>query len=162
MLKKLTAFAVFTLFLGVLPLGAHARGPQGCDARRAVRAENGRVAANIDFTFVGRHGHEHNSDRIQGDARSFSVVVEYKHLEDTHAQRLVLFSPDGSLFRRFSTTFSSSGKRTEVTTVVPVVGTAISDSGLFGDWCAEVFLDGDATPIVAKSFEVAKPRDHRR
>jgi hypothetical protein len=160
MLKNLTAFAVFTLFLGVLPLGAHARGLQGCDTRRAVRAESGRVPAEIAFSSVGRQGQEHHGDRVQGDARSLSVVVEYRRLEDAHAQRLVLYSPDGSLFRRFTTTFTATGRQTEVTTTVPVVGSAIADAGLFGEWCAEVFLDDDAAPTVARSFEVVKP--HRR
>jgi hypothetical protein len=160
-MKKLAAALIaFFLMLGILPLGANARGPEGCDTRRAVRAESGRTPATIEFESVGPRGRERHGDRIQGDARSLSVVVEWKHLEDVHAQRLALYAPDGSLFRRFTTTFAAHGKQTDVTSTLPVVGSAISDAGLFGEWCAEVFLDDDATPVVAKSFEVLKPHHH--
>jgi hypothetical protein len=106
---------------------------------------------------VGPRGHERRGDRIHGDARSLGVVVEWKHLEDVHAQRLELYSPDGSLFRRFTTTFAAHGKQTHVTTTLPVVGTALTDAGLFGEWCAEVFLDDDDTPVVARSFDLVNP-----
>jgi len=41
-------------------------------------------------------------------------------------------------------------------TRVPVAGSSIADSSLFGDWCAEVFLDDDA-PIARRRFELLEP-----
>jgi hypothetical protein len=158
MLKIATALVTFTLFLGVLPLGARARAPQGCDVRRALRAEHGRAAARIEFETVGPRGRARRGDRISGEARELRVVVEYRGLQDIHAQRLALYTPDGSLFRRFTTTFSARGRVTAVPTVVPVAGTAMTDAGLFGEWCAEVLLDDDDTPVVARSFDLVQPR----
>jgi hypothetical protein len=39
-----------------------------------------------------------------------------------------------------------------ITTRLPVTGSAITDSGLYGEWCAEVFLDDDAAPIARCRF----------
>jgi hypothetical protein len=144
--------------LGILPLPSHARRQEGCDARHAVRAAHGRDEAAIEFESLGRRGRERHGARVPGDAREVRVVVHWKHLDDVHQQRLELYAPDGSLYRRFATAFTGAGRKaTSVETVVPVVGTAMSDAGLYGDWCALVFLDDDDTPVVARSFELVKP-----
>jgi len=44
-----------------------------------------------------------------------------------------------------------------VTTRLPVTGSAITDSGLYGEWCAEVFLDDDDAPIARRRFFLTPP-----
>ena len=39
----------------------------------------------------------------------------------------------------------------------PVAGSSITDSGLLGEWCAEVFLDDEDAPIARRRFELLAP-----
>jgi hypothetical protein len=70
---------------------------------------------------------------------------------------LEVSSPDGALFQRFAATFVGSGRPVTVTTRLPVTGSAITDSGLYGEWCAEVFLDDDDAPIARRRFFLTPP-----
>jgi len=39
----------------------------------------------------------------------------------------------------------------------PVAGSSITDSGLLGEWCAEVFLDDEEAPIARRRFDLLVP-----
>jgi hypothetical protein len=43
------------------------------------------------------------------------------------------------------------------TTRLPVTGSSITDSGLYGEWCAEVFLDDEDAPIARRRFILTDP-----
>jgi hypothetical protein len=44
-----------------------------------------------------------------------------------------------------------------VTTRLPVTGSSITDAGLYGEWCAEVFLDDEDAPIARRRFILTAP-----
>ena len=63
--------------------------------------------------------------------------------------------PSGFAEARMS--FVGTGRPVTVTTRLPVTGSAITDSGLYGEWCAEVFLDDDDAPIARRRFFLTPP-----
>jgi hypothetical protein len=152
------------LALGLLPPPARAhrdrddRRDDRCEVRHAQRRVHGRVDAAVHFLSQGRHGRPHRGAHIAGETRDLRVTVEWKHLDDSHHQRLELYAPDGSLYQRFVTAFAAGGRATSVETIVAVAGTSITGAGLYGGWCVEVFLDEDDTPVVARPFELSEPR----
>jgi hypothetical protein len=75
----------------------------------------------------------------------------------THTQRLELFAPDGSLYRRLSVSFDANAlPRTQgrvlVQTLLPVGGTWITEYSLFGAWRVDVYLGSQSTPVTTASF----------
>jgi hypothetical protein len=72
-------------------------------------------------------------------------------------QRLELFAPDGSLYRRVSAAFDANAlPRTQgrvlVQTPLPVGGTWITEYSLFGTWRVDVYLAGQSSPVTTASF----------
>jgi len=78
-------------------------------------------------------------------------------VEQVHQQRVELASPDGALYRRFASTFTWTGRPVSVITRLPVTASAITDSGLYGEWCAEVFLYDEDAPIARRRFVLTPP-----
>jgi hypothetical protein len=73
----------------------------------------------------------------------------------TQTQRLELFAPDGSLYRRFSTAFDANAAtsgNTVVETRLPVGGTWITEYSLYGAWRVDVYLAGQPTLVTSASF----------
>ena len=125
---------------------------------RRVRLPDGFAEARLSFLGVLTSGSAHVGAHFSGgDLRELRVTVSWTELEQAHQQRLELYSPDGSLYQRFTASFTGARRPVPVVTRVPVAGTSITDAGLFGEWCAEVFLDDEDAPIARRRFELVAP-----
>ena len=141
----LTAVALSALLWGLAPCGLEAG-----EARLSFvgHLQHGRVQGGTEF-----------SAQSLGDLR---IVVEYRDLSGiNHTQRIELYSPDGSLYQRFSTAFKvaatvaklkASDRWEPVETRLPVWGTWITQYSLFGAWLVEVYLDRERMPITTGVF----------
>lgn len=119
--------------------------------------------ARVHFTAMlddGRRMRGHGRYGFPADSvRELLIVVDWKGLAGSHIQRLELYAPDGALYQRFTTGFSGAGRRTApVETTLPVSGTPITQSSLFGEWCAEVYLDSEDAPIARQRFHLRPSR----
>jgi hypothetical protein len=125
---------------------------------RRVRLPDGFATARVSFVGVLGNGHNRSGESFPShDLRELRLVVEWTEIEKVHHQRLELTSPDGALHQRFASTFTGTGRPVSVVTRLPVAGSAITDSGLYGEWCAEVFLDDEDAPIARRRFFLTPP-----
>jgi hypothetical protein len=125
---------------------------------RRVRLPTGFATARMSFVGVLGNGRNRTGESFPGnDLRELRLVVEWTEIEKVHHQRLELTSPDGALYQRFASTFTGTGRSLSVVTRLPVTGSAITDSGLYGEWCAEVFLDDEDAPIARRRFFLTPP-----
>ena len=125
---------------------------------RRVRLPDGFAAARLSFVGLARNGRSRVGDDFAGaDLRELRLVAEWTDVEGPHLQRLELYSPDGSLYQRLTGTFSGTGRPVSVTTRLLVSGTPIVESGLYGDWCVELFLDQEEAPIARRGFSLTPP-----
>ena len=125
---------------------------------RRVRLPGGFAEARLSFTGILASGRNRVGEQfLGGDLRELRIGVTWVDAEHAHMQRLELYSPDGSLYQRFITAFTGDRRSVAVTTRLPVAGTSITDSGLYGEWCAEVFLDNEDAPIARRRFEIVAP-----
>jgi hypothetical protein len=137
---------------------ARAQAADCTQQHRRIRLPDGFAAARLSFVGLGRNGRSHvGDDFASADLREMRLVAEWTDVEGPHLQRLELYSPDGSLYQRFTGTFSGTGRPVSVATRLPVSGTPIVDSGLYGDWCVELFLDEEEAPIARRGFSLAPP-----
>jgi hypothetical protein len=148
--------------LFVLPLTgltpARADGDTCTRQSRRVRLPSGFAEARVSFVGVLTNGRNRTGESFPGnDLRELRLVVEWTEIEKVHHQRVELSSPDGALYQRFASTFTGSGRPVSVITRLPVTGSAITDSGLYGEWCAEVFLDDEDAPIARRRFFLTPP-----
>ena len=153
--------AVAALLL-LLPVGAVtlARGDEdNCTQQsRRVRVPGGFAEARVSFVGVLTNGRNRTGESFPGSGlRELRLVVDWTELEKVHHQRIELSSPDGELYQRFATTFTGTGRSVSTTTRMPVTGSSITDSGLYGEWCAEVFLDDEDAPIARRRFFLTAP-----
>ncbi len=86
---------------------------------------------------------------LSGMLRDLRILVGWQNLSSSHTQRLDLYSPDGSLYQRFSTQFANASS---VQADLPVGGTWITEFSLFGAWQVDVFLDTGTMPITTGVF----------
>ena len=125
---------------------------------RRVRLPSGFAEARVSFVGVLGNGRNRTGESFPGsDLRELRLIVEWTEIEKVHHQRLEVVSPDGALYQRFASTFTGSGRPLSVITRLPVTGSAITDSGLYGEWCAEVFLDDEDAPIARRRFFLTPP-----
>jgi hypothetical protein len=125
---------------------------------RRVRLPDGFVQARLSFNGVLKNGRARVGDQFDvGNLRELRVIVSWTQAEDGHVQRVDLYAPDGSLYQRFADSFTGERRPVSVVTRVPVAGSSITDSSLFGAWCAEVFLDDDDAPIARRRFDLNAP-----
>jgi hypothetical protein len=125
---------------------------------RRVRLPAGMVEARLSFNGVLKNGHTRVGESFDtGTLRELRVIVSWTEAEDGHVQRVDLYAPDGSLYQRFASAFTGDRRPVAVVTRVPVAGSSITDSGLVGEWCAEVFLDDEDAPIARRRFELLAP-----
>ena len=159
MTRRALAAAVLLL---VLPLAgvAPARADQDSCSRqsRRVRLPGGFAEARVSFVGVLTSGRNRTGESFpSSDLRELRLVVEWTEIEKVHHQRVELSSPDGALYQRINSTFAGTGRPVSITTRLPVTGSAITDSGLYGEWCAEVFLDDEDAPIARRRFFLTPP-----
>ncbi len=153
--------AVAALLL-LLPVGAvtPARGDEdNCTQQsRRIRVPGGFAEARVSFVGVLTNGRNRTGESFPGSGlRELRLVVDWTELEKVHHQRIELSSPDGELYQRFATTFTGTGRSVSTTTRMPVTGSSITDSGLYGEWCAAVFLDDEDAPIARRRFFLTAP-----
>ena len=125
---------------------------------RRVRLPDGFAQARVTFMGVLTSGHSWTGESFPGDGlRELRLVVGWTELTKVHHQRVEVFSPDGELYQRFADTFTATGRTVSVATRLPVAGSSITDAGLYGEWCAEVFLDDEDAPIARRRFFLTAP-----
>jgi len=158
MTRRILAAAALLL---LLPLGAvtPARADEDCSRQsRRVRLPNGFAEARVSFVGVLTNGRNRTGETFPGAGlRELRVVVDWSEVEKVHHQRIELSSPDGELYQRFATTFAGTGRTVSTTTRLPVTASSITDSGLYGEWCAEVFLDDEDAPIARRRLILSAP-----
>ena len=158
----MTRRALAAALLLVLPLAglSPARADEDTCSRqsRRVRLPSGFAEARVSLVGVLTSGRNRTGESFPGgDLRELRLVVEWTEVEKVHHQRVELSSPDGVLFQRFASAFTGTGRPVSVITRLPVTGSAITDSGLYGEWCAEVFLDDEDAPIARRHFFLTPP-----
>ncbi len=132
--------------------GGGAEGGAGADsvASSGASAAPPAASATLQFVAVNHNGSQTGGTQFSGSlVRDLRIIVGWQNLSGSHTQRLDLFSPDGSLYQRLSTQFSVASA---VEARLPVGGTWITQYALFGAWRADVFLDGQGSPISSGLF----------
>jgi hypothetical protein len=125
---------------------------------RRVRLPQGFAAARLSFVGLTTGGGSRVGDEFPGAGlRELRITADWTDVEQVHHQRLEVFGPDGALYQRFSGTFTGNGRPVSVTTRLPVSGTSIVTAGLYGPWCAELFLDDEDAPIARRGFALTPP-----
>ena len=159
MTRRALAAAALLLVLPLAGLSPARADEDTCSRQsRRVRLPSGFAEARVSFVGVLTNGRNRTGESFPGkDLRELRLVVEWTEVEKVHHQRVELSSPDGALFQRFASTFTGSGRPVSITTRLPVTGSAITDSGLYGEWCAEVFLDDEDAPIARRRFFLISP-----
>jgi hypothetical protein len=143
----------------ILALGLAATPPRTVQASdcvrqsQRVRLPTGFAQARLAFAGVLDGGQIRVGEEFPGNGlRELRITVEWTEIEHVHHHRLQLLAPDGTLYQRFTGSFTGDHRRLRVVTGVPVAGSAIVDAGLYGEWCAEVFVDDDDAPIARRHF----------
>jgi len=112
--------------------------------------------ARVSFKGIDNRGHERGGEHFSPeDLGTLVVVVSWQTLFGTHAQRVELVTPDGSVYQQFTSEVASYDGRARVETAVRVGGTWITEYQLFGNWTVNVYLDDDTTPVATGSFVLA-------
>jgi len=79
----------------------------------------------------------------------FRTSVSRK-VDGSHRLRFLVFTPKGHLYQELSVPFVANATgRTPVATRLPVGGTSITTSSLYGKWRVEPHLDDSRKPCVA-------------
>jgi hypothetical protein len=151
--------AVVGMALTLAALAPAARAADECTQQhRRVRLPEGFASARLSFVGVTTGGRSRVGAEFDGaDLRELRIVAAWTDVEQVHHQRVEVFSPDGSLYQRFSGTFTGSGRPLSVTTRLPIGGTSIATAGLYGEWCVELFLDDEDAPIARRPFVLTAP-----
>ncbi len=155
--RLLVAAALLLALPPALPVPARAQDTCTQQARR-VRLPDGFAEARVSFVGVLTNGRNRVGEEFPGNGlRELRIVVDWTELDHAHLQRVELSSPDGSLYQRLTSSFTGSRRPVSVTTRIPVAGSSIVDSSLYGEWCAEVFLDDEDAPIARHRFLLTPP-----
>ena len=159
MKRRVLAAAALLLLLPLgVPTPVRADDDNCTRQSRRVRLPNGFAEARVSFVGVLTNGRNRTGETFPGAGlRELRVIVDWTDVEKMHHQRVEISSPDGALFQRFASTFVGNGRPVSVSARLPVTGSAITDSGLYGEWCAEVFLDDDEAPIARRRFILTTP-----
>jgi hypothetical protein len=122
-------------------------GQPGGPSAGSEGTQNGLSAA---VTLTGKL---HNGGSVPGEQfsatslRDLLITLTYSGITGSHQQRVELYAPDGSLYRKLTGAVAPTTQ-----TLLPVGGTWITDHSLFGDWRIDVFVDRETTPIVSQAF----------
>lgn len=138
--------------------------PPAPPAHGGARSGPSRYAVPVTMQFVGHldDGTQQRGVQFEGvRVNDVEIVVHWSYLEQSHTQRVLLYSPDGNLYQTRMTAVSPMDQHTElpsvVTTPLPVAGSWISNFGLYGTWRVEVYLDEDTDPSLAQTFILSRP-----
>jgi hypothetical protein len=157
----MTTRALIGLALVLAALAAEVRPAAGTLAdnctlqSRRVRIPTGFMEGRLSYAALLKNGRQRVGETFaSANVRELWVTATWTDAEDAHVQRVDLFAPDGSLYQRFTTVFTGARRPVSVMTRVPVAGSSIIDSGLYGEWCAELFLDDEDAPIARRRFDL--------
>jgi hypothetical protein len=120
---------------------------------------SGRHGSPAEVTVVGvtLKGHEQRGHHFAAHRLSSLVVrVHWKTLVGVHSQRLELIAPDGAVYQRLVAEVGDVHGQAFAETRVPVVGSWITQYGLFGEWHVKVYLDEATAPAATGKFTLAK------
>jgi hypothetical protein len=149
---------ILALVVALVVTAPSARADDDCaQQHRRVRVPEGFADARLSFVGIGADGQTRVGAEFPGGLRELRIVATWTDLDSGHHQRLEVFSPDGSLYQRFSGAVSATGRALTVTNRLPIGGTSIVDAGLYGAWCVELFLDDEDAPIARRSFLLTAP-----
>ena len=155
--RLLGGLAVVLALVTAAPPAARADG-ECAQQHRRVRLPGGFAEGRLSFVGIATGGSSRVGTEFAGDGlRELRVVAAWTDLEGGHHQRVEVFSPDGSLYQRFTGAFTATGRPLSVTSRLLVNGTSIVDAGLYGAWCVELFLDDDDAPIARRGFVLTAP-----
>ena len=160
MRRRLLAAAALLLALPVADVRPAAATPDDNCTQQSlrVRVPGGFVNARLSFNGLLKNGRTRVGEQFtMSELRELRVVASWTEAEEAHLQRVDLYAPDGTLYQRFAGAFTGDHRPVSVVTRVPVAGSSITDSSLFGEWCAELFLDDDDAPIARRRFELLEP-----
>jgi hypothetical protein len=141
------------LLLATLALGASAFAERRSGRCHAVRVRPGEAE--------GRNGNNGRSGRAFSATAAKDLVIEVS-IPDAAASlpvQVKLFTPRGRLFQVIDARAAESettdargrgrrGRGRTLSALFPVAGTPIVTNALFGEWRAEVYVDGAETPCV--------------
>ena len=155
--RGLGALAILVALAAATPPAARADSDCAQQHRR-VRLPGGFADGRLSFIGVMSDGHNRVGAEFPGDRlRELRIVADWSELDRLHHQRVEVFSPDGSLYQRFTGAFTAAGRPLSVTDRLLVNGTSIVDAGLYGEWCVELFLDDEDAPIARRPFLLTAP-----
>ena len=158
MRRTLTTVTTVALLVG-MPLAGLA-GPHEHDRLRGAghcekRAEKARVNARgrseprVDVQGIDEHGKHRRGQRFMADdLRELRIKVRWGGVSEPTAQRIELFTPSGHLYQAFAAEVDQDIMETSV----PVGGTLITQYGLYGEWCLELYVEGVGSPVARKTF----------
>jgi hypothetical protein len=133
--------------------------PAGSGAGVASSTQGAAWDAPAVVQFVGLTQDQQLLERNDFGAQTLREVKinVWWNVAGAQTQRLELFAPDGTLYRRFSAAFDADAlPRTQgrvlVQTPLPVGGTWITEYSLFGGWRVDVYLASQSQPVTSASF----------
>lgn len=157
-MTKTTGLLAVGLLLLFGSASVAAAADDGC-ARRGLRVHAQGVNAHVEFVADQLNGTERRGHAFAGAQLSdLRILVQWRNLFRNHLQRLDIIAPDGALYQSFSKPLTARDDEAPIETVLPVNGTWITQYGLYGTWCVEVFLDDEEQPVTHKRLEIKRPR----
>ncbi len=151
------ALAVFLALAAATPPAVRADG-ECAQQHRRVRLPDGFAEGRLSFVGIVANGASRLGTEFPGDGvRELRIVAAWTELDRAHHQRVEVFSPDGSLYQRFTGALTATGRPLSVTNRLLVNGTSIVDAGLYGAWCVELYLDDEEAPIARRGFVLTAP-----
>lgn len=149
MRRVLTAVPVL-LLAGMLALDSVA--PRLADASGRHKSPAEVTVTGVTLKGHAQRGHHFAAHRLS----SLVVHVHWKTLVGVHSQRLELIAPDGAVYQTLVADVGDVHGQALAETRVPVVGSWITQYGLFGEWHVRVYLDEATTPAATAKFTLAK------
>jgi hypothetical protein len=145
-MKRLARIAALFSLVGWLALA----GAAGAYAGATSHADD---PPRVSFVGLDGRGHERGGAHFSpADLGTLVVVVSWRSLAGAQTQRVELVTPDGSVYQRFTTDVTNVYGRARLETPVPVAGTWITESQIFGEWTVNVYLDDHLTPVATANF----------
>jgi hypothetical protein len=121
----------------------------------SFQTRRGEPTARLRLQGVRDDGVARIGPRFSGEwLRDLVIQVIWRQVDAGTTQRVELHSPDGALYQRFVAEVDRKGI---VETRVPVAGSWITLNGLFGEWTAVLYLDGEPGPLVTCGFLIDRP-----
>ena len=154
-MTKTTGLLAAGLLLLFGSASAAAAADHACERRGPHNHLQG-VHAHVEFVGDQLNGTQHQSHTFSSARLSdLRVLVHWRNLfRNHHRQRLDFITPDGALYQSFTRLLTARDVDAPVETVLHVNGTWITQYGLYGAWCVEVFLDDEEHPVTHARFVI--------